>query len=143
MNVQTILKDKPAEVVTIAPDAAVQHAAWLMSSANIGAVVVVQGEKVIGMLTNKDIVSALSRHGWTLSDLRVVDLMRTELIAASPQDSIRRIMSVMTHRRVTHVPVFTGGRLVGIVSIGDILKHRLEELELETDVLRDAHIAVH
>jgi len=143
MNVQAILKDKPAEVVTIAPDAAIQHAARLMSSANIGAVVVVQGEKVIGMLTNRDIVNAFSRHGWNLSDLRVVDLMRTELIVASPQDSIGRIMGTMTHRRATHMPVLAGGRLVGVISIGDILKHSLEELELETGVARDACIAVH
>lgn len=143
MNVQTILKGKQTEVVTIAPDAAIQHAAWLMSTANIGAVVVVQGEKVVGMLTNRDIVSAFSRYGWSLSDLRVVDLMRTDLIAASPQDSIRRIMSVMTIRRVTHMPVLAAGRLAGIISSGDILKHRLEEPEPETGALRDAHIAVH
>lgn len=143
MNVQAILKDKQTEVITIAPDAAIQHAARLMSMANIGAIVVVQGEKVIGILTNQDIVNAFSRHGWSLSDLRVIDLMRTDLIAASPQDSIKRIMSVMAHRRVTHMPVFSAGRLVGIVGIGDILKHQVEEAEQESSLLRDAYIAIH
>lgn len=143
MNVQTILKDKQTEVVTIAPDAAIQHAARLMSRANIGAIVVLQGETVIGMLTSREIVSAFSRHGWNLSDLRVDDLMRTDFIAASPQDRIRRIMGIMTLGRMTHMPVLAAGRLVGIISVGDVLKYELEEPLLKAGLLRDACIAVH
>ncbi len=143
MTVQTILKEKQTEVVTITADAAIQHAARLMSTANIGAVVVVQGEKVIGMLTKREIVSAFSQHGWSLCDLRVEDLMRTDFIAASPQDRIRRIMGIMTLARITHMPVVAGGRVVGIISTGDILKHELEEPLLKAGLLRDACIALH
>lgn len=143
MNVQTILKDKQTEVVTIAPDAAIQHAARLMSTANIGAIVVVQNETVIGMLTSREIVRAFTQHGWSLSDLRVDDLMRTDFIAASPQDRIRRIMGVMTLGRVTHMPVIAAGRLVGIISVGDVLKYELEEPLLKTGLLRDVCNALH
>lgn len=143
MNVQSILKKKGTAVATIAPQATIQQAAYRMSMANIGALIATDNDRVAGILTHRDIVRALSSHGWHLSDLLVSDVMRTDFVAITPEDSIKQVMALMTTRRATHMPVFAGKRLAGIVSIGDVVEHRLEELELESGVLRDAYIAVH
>jgi len=143
MKVQSILKEKAPEVITIGRQAAIHQAAQLMSTANVGALVVTDGDKVVGMLTNRDIVNAFSRHGWRLSDLQVADIIRADFVSLAPDDSLKQVMALMTRRRATHMPVLANNRLTGIISIGDVLKHRLEELELETNVLRDAYIAVH
>lgn len=143
MNVQSILAKKGSAVATIAQKATIQQAAHRMSMVNIGALVVTEGERVVGILTNRDIVRAVSTHGWRLSYLLVWEAMRTDFVAVTPEDSIKQVMSLMTTRRATHMPVLTGNRLAGIVSLGDVIEHRVEELELETGVLRDAYIAVH
>lgn len=143
MNVQSILRKKGRAVATIAQHATVQQAAYRMSMANIGALIVTDGERVVGILTNRDIVRAFSTHGWRLSDLHVSDAMRTDFVIIAPEDSIKQVMALMTTRRATHMPVLAGKRLAGIISIGDVVEHRVEELELETGVLRDAYIAVH
>jgi CBS domain-containing protein len=143
MKVQSILKEKAAEVITIGRQAAIHQDAQLMSTANVGALVVTDGDKVVGMLTNRDIVNAFSRHGWRLSDLQVPDIIRPGFVSIAPDDSLKQVMALMTRRRATHTPVLANNRLTGIISIGDVVKHRLEELELETNVLRDAYIAVH
>ena len=143
MNVQAILDHKQSGIVTIEQDSPLQQAAHLMSSSRIGALVVMAGDKVAGMLTNREIVDALSSHGWRTSELRVIDVMRPDFATVTAADGIKHVMALMTGRRATHMPVFDDGRLIGIISIGDVLKHRLEDLQLETDVLRDAYIAVH
>lgn len=143
MNVQSILKKKGSAVATIALQATIQQAAYRMSTVNIGALIATDGDRVAGILTNRDIVHALSSHGWRVSDLHVADVMRTDFVAIAPEDSVKQVMALMTTRRATHMPVFAGKRLAGIISIGDVVEHRLEELELETGVLRDAYIAVH
>lgn len=143
MNVQSILAKKGSAVATIAQQATVQQAAQRMSMANIGALVVTEGERVVGILTNRDIVRAVSSHGWRLSYLLVWEAMRTDFVAIAPEDSIKQVMALMITRRATHMPVLVRERLAGIVSIGDVVEHRVGELELETGVLRDAYIAVH
>ena len=143
MNVQSILAKKGTAVATIAQQAPVQQAAYRMSMANIGALIVTDGERVVGVLTNRDIVRAFSSHGWRLTDLHVSEAMRTDFVAIAPEDSIKQVMALMTTGRATHLPVLVGKRLAGIISIGDIVEHRADELETETGVLRDTLIAVH
>jgi len=143
MNVQSILKQKSSEVSTIEQHAAIQHAARIMTMANIGALVVTSGDKVVGMLMNRDIVRAFARHGWGMTDLRVMDVMHPAFVSVAPEDKVKQVMAQMTRQRITHMPVIVSGRLAGIISIGDVVKHALDELELETNVLRDAYIAVH
>ena len=142
MNVSSVLKLKTQDVVTIGEQVSIQQAAHLMSRMNIGALVVTDGEKVVGMLTHREIVKAFSSYGWRISDLRVTDIMRSDFIKVAPQDRMKDVMALMTRHRVTHMPVVSSNSLAGIISIGDAVKHRLEELELETNVLRDAYIAV-
>jgi len=143
MNVQSILDQKGYEVSTIEQHAAIQHAARIMTTANIGALVVTSGDKVVGVVMNRDIVTAFARHGWGMTDLRVMDVMRPAFVSVTPEDKVKQVMAQMTRHRITHMPVIVSGRLAGIISIGDVVKHTLDELELETNVLRDAYIAVH
>ncbi len=142
MNVASVLQQKGSRVVTVEEQVPIQQAAQLMSRMNIGALVVMDAAKVVGILTQREMVNALSGHGWRISDLRVADIMRSHLVKVAPQDRMRDVMTLMTRHRVTHLPVFSSNTLAGIISIGDVVKHRLEELELEANVLRDAYIAV-
>ncbi len=142
MLVQTILKRKGSDVFTIEANATIEQAARAMHERNVGALVITRGEQVVGILSQRDIVSGLARHRGRLSTVPVTELMR-QIISTSPQDDVKSVMLLMTQHRTTHVPVFASGRLVGIVSIGDVVKHRLQELELEANVLRDAYISAH
>ncbi len=142
MNVSSVLKQKAQGVVTVGEQVPIHQAAQLMDRMNIGALVVTDGDNVVGMLTQREVVKAFSSHGWRISDLRVADIMRSDFVKVTPQDRMKDVMALMTRHRATHMPVFSLNGLAGIISIGDAVKHRLEELELETSVLRDAYIAV-
>jgi CBS domain-containing protein len=85
--------------------------------------------------------NAFARYGETIGSISVKDIMRYGVTTVSPDESVNRVMNLMTHHRVRHMPVLRDGRLAGIISIGDVVKHRLEDLELETNVLRDAYNA--
>jgi len=143
MSVRSILDQKGLQVFTIDQGAGIEQAAELMRERNIAALPVTKSGEVVGMLTSRDIVDGLARHGSHLFSLRAADLMRRDFARVSPADSARQVMTLMTRRRMTHIPVFSSGQLVGIVSIGDVVKHRLEDLEIETNVLRDVYIAAH
>jgi CBS domain-containing protein len=140
MNVETILEAKGRSVATIPPDAQVAFAAHKLSAMGIGALVVSpDGARVEGVVSERDLVRGLTRHGARLLELQVADVMSKGGPVCSPGDTIKKVMSDMTRTRNRHVVVLEGNRLYGVVSIGDIVKHRLEELELETNVLRDAY----
>ncbi len=145
MRVGDILHDKGAVVETIRPDAKVLMAVHRMRMQNVGALVVSRdGEKVEGLLSERDIVRGLTRHGGELLEMGVVAVMSRNVPTCTPDDSLTSVMSQMTRTRNRHVPVVDdGGRLCGIVSVGDVVKHRLEELELQTDVMRTAYMSRH
>jgi CBS domain-containing protein len=98
-------------------------------------------DEILGLISEREIVHAFSRYGETAGSMRVKEVMQYGLTTVSPDESVNRVMTLMTHHRVRHMPVLRGGKLVGIVSIGDIVKHRLEDLELEASVLRDVYNA--
>src|SRR6516164_11357019 len=141
MTIETILRQKGTEVATIDPEASIRRAADWLSVKNIGALVVTDGNAVLGLISEREIVHAFSRHGETAGSMLVKEIMQSGVTAVSPEESVNRVMKLMTHHRVRHMPVLHGGKLVGIVSIGDVVKHRLEDLELETNVLRDVYNA--
>ena len=144
MRVEQILHDKGGQVETIRPDAKVLMAVHRLRMHNVGALVVTRdGARVEGVLSERDIVRGLARYGGELLDMSVVAVMSRGLPVCSPQDSLTSVMGQMTRTRNRHVPVVENGRLCGIVSVGDVVKHRLGELELETNVLRDAYLARH
>jgi CBS domain-containing protein len=144
MTVAAILKSKGSHVETIGPETPLRVAAWNLKTKGIGALVVVaEGERVRGIISERDIVRALTEHGPDVVRLSVSDVMTPRVKTCSPDDSITAVMARMTRDRIRHLPVIDAGHLAGLVSIGDVVKYRLDELELEANVLRDTLIASH
>jgi len=141
MSVESILRKKGTGVATIAPDISVKRAADLLRAKNIGALVVTREDAILGLVSEREIVDAISRHSETATSMPVSEIMRHGVITVSPAETVSHAMNLMTRHRVRHMPVVHDGKLTGIISIGDVVKHRLDDLELETNVLRDAHIA--
>ena len=124
MFVESILRQKGADVATIVPEASVKRATSWLHAKNV----------------EREIVHAIARYGETATSMPVSEIMRRGVITVSPTDTVSHVMSLMTRHRVRHMPVLRDGNLVGIISIGDVVKHRLDDLELENKVLRDAYV---
>jgi CBS domain-containing protein len=140
VKVENILHSKGWAVETILSGASMAQAVHRLTSAAIGALVVSDdGETVDGTLSERDVVWALSRHGGNVLDLSVADCMTRGGPVCTPEASVQDAMSEMTRRRQRHLPVVKDGKLCGLISLGDVVKHRLDELELEANVLRDAY----
>jgi CBS domain-containing protein len=143
MSLKSILSSKDESIVTVDPTSTVEEAAWTMRQFNIGALVVIQDGRVRGLLTQRDVANGLAEYGTGLALMKVRSIMRSDFVHVSREETTMRVMMLMTRHRATHLPVMDGQKLVGIVSIGDVVKERLGDLELETNVLRDAYIAAH
>lgn len=142
MQVKAILDAKGHGVTTVGRATPVATAAARMQMEHVGALVVsADGRRLEGIIDERDIVRAYIRFGAELAGKSVADLMRVEVVSCAPDEPVRQVMAKMTRHRVRHVPVIDGGVIAGIVSIGDVVKSRLEELELEKDVMRDAYMA--
>jgi CBS domain-containing protein len=141
MTVEAILRRKGPNVVTTAPTTSIKSAAELMREKNIAALMVMNGDTTLGIVTERDIVRAFARDGVAMGSKPVQDIMTAKLITGTPEDSVKHVMEVMTNKRIRHFPVYKDGKLAGLVSIGDVVRHRLQDLELEKNVLRDAYIA--
>ena len=138
MKVRNIIGDKGREVATIRSESTISTAANLLKLKGIGALVVSEdGSQVAGIISERDIVRGLVDHGHELLDMRVSELMTRTVKTCTLDADVTEIMGEMTRSRVRHLPVLEKGALVGIVSIGDAVKIRLDELETETNVLRD------
>jgi CBS domain-containing protein len=114
-----------------------------MRAHGIAALVVESGGAIMGIVSERDIVSALSRFGEHALSMSVKEILTLAIITVTPGDSIKRAMRLMTRHRVRQLPVMAEGRLAGIVSVGDVVKQRLDDLEAESNVLRDVYIAAH
>ncbi len=137
MHVKAILESKGRDVVTARPDETVADAAERLTRHRIGAVPVLdEGGGLAGILSERDIVAGLARHGEAVTAMTVGELMSRPVRSCRPEDTIDAVMQVMTNRRVRHLPVVEDGRIVGIVSIGDVVKLRLELTEMEVNSLR-------
>jgi CBS domain-containing protein len=137
MNVETILRSKGSAVATIRQDETVGAAVTALVSGNIGALVASDdGEHVDGIISERDIVHALADHGPGLLSLTVAEVMTRPVVTCDPTESVAELMAEMTNRRIRHLPVVRDGRLCGIVSIGDVVKNRLDEIEFEARSLR-------
>jgi len=144
MKVTDILDKKGRRVVTIRADASIETAIHRLALERIGALVVSEdGEALEGILSERDILHALAREGAAIlgPGRRVAEIMTRAVRTCGPHDSVKHLMDTMTRYRVRHLPVVENGRLIGLVSIGDVVKNRLEEMELETNVLRDVVLA--
>lgn len=136
MNVAAILKSKGSDVACVAPSVSVQRAATLLNDHKIGALVVTDDSEVLGIFSERDIVRALAREGQICLQRTVREIMTERVVTCSPEDSIEHVMGLMTGGRFRHLPVIDDGYLVGIVSIGDVVKHRIAETEFEAEALR-------
>ncbi len=138
MKVKAMLSTKESKVVTARPDTTVATAITLLKQERIGALVVSDdGDHVQGILSERDVVRALVDHGGDLLNKPVSDLMTRAVKTCTLDANIQDVMSEMTHSRIRHLPVLDDGKLCGMISIGDVVKNRLDELEAETTVLRE------
>jgi CBS domain-containing protein len=138
MNVKTILAAKGGDTVSIEPTADLAAAAQLLSAHRIGAVVIRgAGERLAGILSERDIVRAISEHGAAALKLPVSQVMTRNVATCGEDDSIASIMERMTAGKFRHMPVVAKGQLIGLVSIGDVVKQRVGEIEQESEALRD------
>lgn len=145
MKVADILEMKGSQVVTGNGDASVLDAATLLSDAHVGILPIVDGDnRVIGTLSERDVVHGVGMRGRSFLDQRVGHVMSRHFLTCGRDDDVRDVMATITHARTRHLPVVDDhGVLVGIVSIGDVLKSVLDTRELEVRVLRDYYVAHH
>jgi CBS domain-containing protein len=137
MYVANILKGKGQDVVSVRAEQSIAEALALMCERRIGAVLVLDPDgRIAGILSERDLVRAMHRCGREIFDKQVGDLMTRPVVTCSPKDPVAAIMGMMTSQRFRHVPVMEGDRLVGLVSIGDVVKSRIEEAEAEAEALR-------
>jgi CBS domain-containing protein len=138
MTVKHILKTKGRDVVTIEADQTLGAAARLLSEKRIGAIVVGNTFRpVLGILSERDIVRAVAARGAAALDEPVSRSMTEKVVTCSETAAVNEVMEIMTDGKFRHLPVVDGGRLTGIISIGDVVKHRVAEIEAETAAMRD------
>lgn len=138
MKVEQILQSKGADVYAVRPGDSIAEAVGVLNDKNIGAVVVRDPSgKVVGILSERDVVRRLGKHGAEAMTLRVSDCMTGDVHTCSPDASLDELMSMMTRKRIRHLPVTADGRIVGVVSIGDVVKRKIEETEQEAAALKE------
>lgn len=138
MTVKAILSRKGGDVVTIAPTASLAEAAKLLAERRIGAIVITSADqRVAGILSERDIVRVLAASGPAVLDQPVASFMTRKVVTCAESETIVSLMERMTAHRFRHMPVVEQNRLVGIISIGDVVKLRVEEIERESNALRD------
>ncbi|MEQ8443120.1 MAG: CBS domain-containing protein [Alphaproteobacteria bacterium] len=137
MSVAAMLSRKPAETITVEATQSIKDAAALLAEKKIGAVVVTEnGDTVVGILSERDVVRGLSARGASVLTLRVADLMTSPVMTCTRSDNADDVMKRMSEGRFRHMPVVEGDKLVGVVSIGDVVKNRIATLEHETEAMR-------
>ena len=139
MIVRALLKAKQSnEVATTTAEQTVSETAKLLHRWRIGATLVVdQQGAIVGIISERDILRGLAEHGGKVENLPTADLMTRSVMTCSPDDTIEQIMAMMTNKRIRHLPVMEEGKLVGIITIGDVVKSRMEEATMQVDQLRD------
>jgi CBS domain-containing protein len=137
MTVSAILDTKGHQIISVAPDAKLSAAVKLLSERRIGAVLVMSDNHMDGILSERDIVRVIGERGATALDETVASVMTRKVIHCKPSDTVAAIMEKMTSGKFRHLPVLDGDRIVGLISIGDIVKSRVAEFEHEQEALRD------
>ncbi len=140
MTFASILQRREGEVVQVAPGTSVRDAVALLADHRIGAVPVVQDDRVVGIMSERDVIYALRRDGAAILEWPVERVMTQPAITVEPSVGILTGLSLMTRRRIRHLPIVENGRMVGFVSIGDLVKARTELIEGEAEAMR-AYIA--
>ena len=137
MLVGQILAAKGSKVVTTRPDATVAEVAKLLRREKIGAVVVTEAGALCGIISERDVARGLADHGAELLEMKVGQLMTREVVTCTPEDTVDHLRETMTEGRFRHLPVLRDGEMIGIVSIGDVVKHQLDEIQREAEAMRE------
>lgn len=136
MTIAAILGGKGHDVVSIAGDCTVAEAVALLASRRIGAIPVMDGGLVAGIFSERDVIYCLEREGAAALDKKVRDVMTAPALTVAPDESVLGALALMTRRRVRHLPVIERGRCIGFISIGDLVKYRIERIESEAEAMR-------
>lgn len=137
VTVKGILESKGREIVSVKPDIALREAVKMLAVQRIGAVLVMNGPTIDGILSERDIVRVLGERGAAILDDPVRSVMTRNVVTCRPADTVGAIMEKMTNGKFRHLPVIDDGRVVGIISIGDVVKTRVREYEREQEAMRD------
>jgi CBS domain-containing protein len=143
MTIRAILNTKRAGVVTIPLTATLASAANRMHAAQVGTLVVTIAGEIAALLSERDIIRALARNGGHALAMEVRDVVRHQIVTISPDDSLKHAMRLMTRHRVRHLPVLEDGRLIGIVSLGDVIKYQLGKTEAAANASYEIAVAMH
>jgi len=131
MTIAAILQSKGSEVLTVTREMPVHEAIGLLAERKIGAAPVVEGDRVVGIMSERDVIYCLRSDGAAMLDWTVGRIMTAPAITVTPATEIMTALSLMTRRRIRHLPVVEGERLIGLVSIGDLVKFRMDKIEAE------------
>jgi CBS domain-containing protein len=137
MTVARIIREKGRNVVTVAQKVTLADIATMLAEKRIGAVVVMEKDAITGIVSERDIVRAVAKHGGDGLAMSAADWMTAKVTTCRPEDTINDVMQKMTTGRFRHLPVVENGKLAGIISIGDVVKRRIEEVEHEADQIRE------
>jgi CBS domain-containing protein len=135
-TVRQLLEAKTPEIYAIAPEAPVIEAIRLMAEKRIGAVLVMEGSRLVGILSERDYARKIVLQGRSSSDTPVRTIMTADVVTVRPEDTADHCMQVVTEQRIRHLPVMRGGEVIGVVSIGDLVKAVIEDQQVELDQLQ-------
>lgn len=137
MTIAAILNGKGHDVLSISADSRVSEAVALLAERRIGALPVIDGDTVTGVFSERDVIYALAQDGAAALDRTVGDVMTAPPVTVAPKDAVLGALSLMTRRRIRHLPVIQDGSMIGLVSIGDLVKYRIERIEADAAAMRD------
>ena len=137
MTIRAILSSKGGEVLSVSSDACVSDAVAIFAERRIGALPVIDDGHVVGIFSERDVVYSLAKNGAAALDARIGNVMTSPALTVEPDSGVMAGLSMMTRRRIRHLPVVEGKRIVGFVSIGDLVKYRIEKIEAEAAAMRD------
>ena len=136
MTIAAILGNKGREVISVTADHSVGDAVAVLATRRVGAVPVMDGGTVIGIFSERDVIHAIAEHGGDAMTRKVGDTMTAPAIAVGPNDAVIAALSLMSRRRIRHLPVVEDGRVIGFVSIGDLVKYRIDRIEADAEAMR-------
>ncbi len=136
MTIAAILRGKGQEIISVSPGDTVRGAIALLAERRIGAVPVMDGDAVAGIFSERDVIYCLRDGDTGVLDRAVREVMTAPAVTVTPDDAVMGALSLMTRRRIRHLPVLDGGRVVGVVSIGDLVKYRIDKVEADAEAMR-------
>ena len=136
MTIAAVLRDKGSDVATISSGDRLADAVTQLGTRRIGALPVIEDGRIAGIISERDVIYCLKDHGAEVLDWPVSRIMSSPAITADPSMDVLAALALMTQRRIRHLPVVEGGRITGIVSIGDLVKHRMDRIEAEAEAMR-------